>query len=239
MKLLIGRHRLSVAVTAWLATMPAVGAEGLPKDAPFDVRRFASVSGSPAAGETKTAVCAACHGTDGNAVAPIFPSLAAQSANYTYLQLRSFKSNWRTSPIMQPLVGTLSDQDARDLAAFYAKQRRRPAMPAGLPEEIARGKLLYLEGDRGLGIPPCQGCHGSDGAGLARVGSGGKRLLNDTTYPAVAGLSRDYVVAQLEAFRKGERAGTTNARIMQGVAHTLDAESSAALGAYLATLAIE
>jgi cytochrome c553 len=67
----------------------------------------------------------------------------------------------------------------------------------------------------------------------------GDRLLNETTYPAVAGLSRDYVVAQFETFRKGERAGTTNARIMRGVARTLDPESSAALGACLATLAIE
>ena len=56
---------------------------------------------------------------------------------------------------------------------------------------------------------------------------------------SLADIVRDHILVVLETFRKGERAGTTIARIMQGVARTLDPESSAALGAYLATLAIE
>jgi cytochrome c553 len=221
---------LSGAVTA---------ADSQPGSVPADVRVSVRSNGDAAAGATKAAICAGCHGADGNAVAPIFPSLAAQSADYIVLQLRSFKNNWRTSPIMQPLAGALSDQDMQDLAAHFATLKRHPAVSDPTSEDADRGKTLYLKGDPNRGIPPCQGCHGADGAGLARSSRHLERLAGASTYPAVAGLSPDYIVAQLKAFRDGERSGTTNARIMQRVAQALDPQSEAVVAAYLATLAIE
>jgi cytochrome c553 len=140
---------------------------------------------------------------------------------------------------MQPLVATLSDQDMRDLAAHFASLARKPAVPAATSDDATRGETLYLNGDPGRGTPPCQGCHGATAAGLSDSGQNAHRLANETTYPALAGLSSDYIVAQLNAFRDGSRSGTTNARIMQGVAQTLDPQSETALGAYVATLAIK
>ena len=231
MKRLIGFIiALSCVVTA---------ADGEPSSVPVDVRRSVRSDGDAAAGATKAAVCSGCHGADGNAVAPVFPSLAAQSADYIVLQLRSFKNNWRTSPIMQPLVAALSDQDMRDLAAHFASLKRHSAASNAASDDATRGKTLYLEGDRDRGIPPCQGCHGADAAGPARSSRHLERPAGASTYPAVAGLSPDYIVAQLKAFRDGERSGTTNARIMQAVAQALDQQSEAVVAAYLATLAIE
>jgi len=140
---------------------------------------------------------------------------------------------------MQPLVGALSDRDMQDLAAHFASLKRHPAASAATPDDADRGKTLYLEGDRNRGIPPCQGCHGADGAGLARSSRHLERPAGASTYPAVAGLSSEYLVAQLKAFRDGERSGTTNARIMQAVAQALDPQSEAVVAAYLATLAID
>jgi cytochrome c553 len=230
-------------VIAWLLLAAAASADSNPVgDAsrpPVDVRRVTHITGDAAAGATKAAVCAACHGVDGNAVVPLFPSLARQPVDYIYLQLESFKKGWRTNPVMQPLVATLSEQDMRDLAAHYASLARSPAAATASADDVTRGKTLYLDGDPARGTPPCQGCHGANATGLLTTpAANAQRLGNSATYPALAGLSSGYVVTQLKAFRDGSRSGTTNALIMQSVAQTLDPQAEAALGDYLATLAI-
>ena len=52
------------------------------------------------AGHAKSAVCAACHGPQGLAIAPNFPNLAGQSATYLYVQLNTFKNGQRKDPVM-------------------------------------------------------------------------------------------------------------------------------------------
>ena len=79
-------------------------------------------AGDPAAGKSKSAVCAACHGADGNSVNPIWPKLAGQHAPYLVKQLKAFKAGERQDPVMAPMAAPLSDQDIEDLAAFYASQ---------------------------------------------------------------------------------------------------------------------
>ena len=79
-------------------------------------------AGDPEAGKAKSQACAACHGQDGNSAAPIYPSLAGQYADYLLRTLQDYKSGARKNAIMAGMVAALSDQDMKDLAAYYASQ---------------------------------------------------------------------------------------------------------------------
>lgn len=80
--------------------------------------------GDVAAGKSKSATCAACHGADGNSLAPIYPVLAGQSATYIAKQLADFKSGDRKDPVMAGMVAGLSPEDMHDLAAYFAVDRK-------------------------------------------------------------------------------------------------------------------
>lgn len=75
------------------------------------------------AGKQKAEVCAACHGLDGNSIAPNFPNLAGQTARYIYLQLKDFQKGKRSDPMMSPMAANLTKQDMFDLADWYASQK--------------------------------------------------------------------------------------------------------------------
>ena len=77
-------------------------------------------AGSKADGEAKAAVCAACHGPKGISVNPLWPSLAGQQEAYLEKQIKAFRDGERNEATMQPFVANLTDQDAADLAAYYA-----------------------------------------------------------------------------------------------------------------------
>ncbi|MEA3411349.1 MAG: cytochrome c [Pseudomonadota bacterium] len=80
-------------------------------------------AGDPAAGKEKSATCAACHGADGNAPTPAFPSLAGQYADYLLQALKEYKSGKRNNPIMAGQVAALTDVDMENLAAYFAEQK--------------------------------------------------------------------------------------------------------------------
>src|SRR3982074_3286282 len=75
-----------------------------------------------AAGKEKAAVCAACHGAEGNSAIPLYPILAGQNARYIYLQLRDFNKKRRQDPLMSPMAANLSAKDMLDLAAYFSAQ---------------------------------------------------------------------------------------------------------------------
>ena len=79
-------------------------------------------AGDPEAGKQKAAICAACHGVDGNSVNPIWPKLAGQHEAYLAKQIRAFKSGERKDATMAPMVSILKDADIDDVAAYYASQ---------------------------------------------------------------------------------------------------------------------
>jgi len=83
---------------------------------------LASNAGNPAAGQKKSTVCVACHGTDGKSTNPMWPNLSSQNPAYLLKQLQDFKSGRRNDPSMAPIVKQLSQQDMADLAAYYASQ---------------------------------------------------------------------------------------------------------------------
>jgi cytochrome c553 len=78
--------------------------------------------GDPVAGKEKSALCAGCHGVDGNSSIGANPRLAGQYESYLYHALKSYKEGRRQSLLMAGMVANLSDQDLRDLAAYYAGQ---------------------------------------------------------------------------------------------------------------------
>jgi cytochrome c553 len=153
--------------------------------------------GKIADGATKSAVCSACHGPNGNSVNPEWPRLAGQSAVYIAEQLRLFRAAVRTNPVMQPLAATLSDQDIDDLAVYYEAQT-----PTGLeadPSYWQNGEALYLRGDQAREIPGCVACHGPVGRGNLAAG-----------YPALRAQQAVYVVKQLNDYASGARYGGPN-----------------------------
>ncbi len=83
----------------------------------------AIAGGNAEAGKAKSAVCAGCHGADGNSPTAMFPKLAGQHADYMYHSLQAYKIGKRKNPIMTGQVASLSNQDMHDLAAYFSKQK--------------------------------------------------------------------------------------------------------------------
>jgi cytochrome c553 len=188
--------------------------------------------GDAAAGATKAAACAACHGLDGNAADPLYPKLAGQHENYIARQLALFKSGERQNAIMLGFASALSAQDMRDIGAYFATQKVVP----GIADESAitsgpnQGRKFYQVGERlfragnpAQGVPACQACHGPTGAGIPGP------------YPAIGGQHSTYTALQLTAFRGGQVWGKDkNANVvMSGVAANLSDEEIQGLATYI------
>ena len=82
-------------------------------------------AGDVAAGQAKSAVCAGCHGPDGNSMVPIYPNLAGQKEAYLIKQLKAFRAGGRTDPVMSPMAKPLSDADIENLAAYFSSQHQK------------------------------------------------------------------------------------------------------------------
>lgn len=90
------------------------------------------------AGRAKAEQCVACHGPDGNSDIPTVPSLAGQQARYLILALGEFRAGRRQSEQMSQFAASLSDQDIRDLAAYFAAQKLAPSTPPTMPRRWRR-----------------------------------------------------------------------------------------------------
>lgn len=179
----------------------------------------AAAEGDPQAGQAKSAVCAACHGPDGNSFNPEWPRLAGQHAEYLVRQLEAFRSGARVNPLMTPVVANLSDQDIADLAAFYAAQT--PGVGQADPQLVAKGERLYRGGNRDTALAACIACHGPAGRGNGPAG-----------FPAIAGQHAAYVIAQLNAYKHGQRKTDPN-QMMRNVAAQMSDDEIRAVASYL------
>lgn len=179
----------------------------------------AQAAGNAQAGQAKAAVCAACHGADGNSVSPSFPKLAGQNADYLVAQLENFKSGKRQNPIMSAQAKGLSEQDMEDLAAWFSSQKIRTGEAD--PGLVPLGQQIYRGGDRQAGVPACLACHGPDGAGNAPM-----------KIPALAGQHADYVLAQLQAYASGSRS-TDPHKMMETIAERLSPQQMRAVASYI------
>lgn len=183
---------------------------------------LARAAGDAAKGEATAQVCAACHGPGGNSMIAINPRLAGQHEGYIVAQLRAFKSGARKNPLMSPMAANLSDDDMRNLGAYYAAQV--PAAGAAKDaESVVVGRKLFRGGDASNSIAACAGCHSPNGAGIP------------AQYPRLAGQHVDYTVAQLKAFRSGERNNDLNG-MMRAVAARLSNAEIDSLAQYIAGL---
>ncbi|GAA3912076.1 cytochrome c [Litoribacillus peritrichatus] len=77
-------------------------------------------AGDIAAGKAKSGTCAACHGAAGIAAMDMYPNLAGQKKGYLIKQLKAFKDGRRKDPVMGSMAKPLSDDDIKNLAAYYA-----------------------------------------------------------------------------------------------------------------------
>ncbi|GHE89108.1 c-type cytochrome [Thalassotalea profundi] len=183
-------------------------------------------SGDVEAGKALSATCVACHGADGNAAVPMYPSLAGQSEHYLVKQLKDFKAatvnsdEGRADPVMAGMVAPLSEDDMKNLAAYYASQTLRPA--ASKSNEV--GQKLYLIGDAKRGITACVACHSIDGKGMGQA-----------SFPAIAGQNATYIKSQLEKFRLSTRGNDTNG-MMRNIAVKLSDEDIVALSEYVSAM---
>jgi len=205
-----------------LATAMAVQASETSAEKPAEhaAAKPAAAKADPAKGQQIAAqVCAACHTPDGNSVIAINPKLAGQSADYLYKQLTNFKAVGakpaeRANPIMNGMVAALSDEDMKNVAAFYASQQQKGEV-AKNPQSMELGKKLYRAGNAAKGLSACAGCHGPAGAGIP------------VQYPRIGGQFADYTEAQLKAFRSGERANDANGAMRTIALKMTDAEIKA------------
>jgi cytochrome c553 len=175
------KHFVLVAV---LLAAPAAWAEEAASGAVADP----FTGGSAEAGAGKAGLCAACHGPGGNSTNPEWPKLAGQHSGYVYEQLKVLKSKARPSPVMNAQAANLSDQDMRDLAAFFAAQKATPGVAS--PDAVKAAQRLYRAGDAARGLPACAACHGPQGHGNAAA-----------QYPRIGGQHSKYAASALRMLR--------------------------------------
>lgn len=185
-----------------------------------------------AAGRAKAAACGACHGADGNSVAPEWPRLAGQVPQYLTKQLRDFKAGRRNDQTMGPMAQSLREQDIEDLAAYFSTQKIQAG--AGRAEAQAPGREIYEKGRHRPKVLACIGCHGPAGAGNR---DWGKTMAVPPTMlaPALGGQQAGYVLKQLKAYQRGERANDVG-QVMRGIVAQLSEADMAAVAEYAAAL---
>ncbi len=193
----------TVAPAETVATgTPTAAVEAAPAPAPVVVVDTGpATAGDPKAGQAKAGACAACHGLDGNASLPIYPKLAGQHEHYIWRQLHLYQNGGRDNAIMLGMAATLTQQDMRDIGAYFSTQK----VTAGVADDtvISTGPLagqkfytvgqnIYRGGKPSAAVPACMACHGPAGAGIP-----------GPSYPALGGQHAEYTVAKLTAFRDG------------------------------------
>lgn len=166
-------------------------------------------------GATLALRCSMCHGPEGISQANS-PNLAGQYETVIYKQLKDFQSGARTNAVMSPMVGTLSDQDMRDLAAYYAYLPKLaayhvPSQP--VPPIVASGSPMR-------NIAPCASCHGV--------------ADHKTGTPWLEGEPATYIRAQLQAFAAGDRHNDINEQ-MRNIARNMTVGEIEAAAQYYAS----
>jgi len=165
-----------------------------------------------AKGQALSVTCQACHTADGSRGAPANPILQAQHPEYLVKQLVEFKAGKRKNAIMQGFAATLSEEDMKNVSAFYASKVAKPGF-AKNKDSIALGERIYRGGLSAKGIPACAGCHSPNGAGIPAQN------------PRLGGQHAEYTETQLTTFRSGARGN--NAQMMTIAGKMSDAEIKA------------
>jgi cytochrome c553 len=176
--------------------------------------------GDAETGKQLVSACSACHGADGNSLAGIWPSLAGQNYKYLLKQLRLVKSGGREIVEMTGQLDNLSDQDLKDISAFYSVQNN--VIGQVEKDKLELGRKLYYSGNLEKGVPACTACHSPRGLGNAPA-----------AYPLLSGQQPDYVTKALKDYRSGERSNEDPSKIMIAIAYKLDDNEIEALSSFV------
>lgn len=205
----------------------------------------AQAEGDPDAGAEKVDACTACHGEDGNSPASDFPKIAGLGETYLYEQMRAIQawdqasgegkeSAGRAVPQMTGMLADMSDQDLRDIAAYYdsqsmqltgAKEMQVRVNSGEQVDALVLGERVYRAGNAETGVPACVACHAADGDGNDPAG-----------FPRLGGQYPEYIEAQLRAFRDGERTSDSDQMMMRLSAKQMSNAEIKAVANYIAGL---
>lgn len=198
-----------VAWMAWAAAGPALAVT-----APFED----SIA-------QRTLACTACHGKQGRAAPDgYYPRLAGKPAGYLYNQLLNFRDGRRHYGLMTQLLNPLSDAYLLEMAQYFSALE--VPYPAPLPspasaDVLRQGRQLVMQGDAARQVPACVQCHGRAMTGVA------------PNIPGLLGLPRDYLNAQLGAWKSGQRR-THAPDCMKDVVTSLSLEDINAVASWVA-----
>lgn len=141
--------------------------------------------------------CSACHGKEGVANgSEYFPRIAGKPAGYLYNQLQNFREGRRSNATMASFVSNMTDAYLMEIATYYASLDLPYSQPSAAPVEsqlLSRGQTLVERGDSSIGVPACVRCHGEALTGTM------------PSIPGLVGLQKEYLLAQLGAWRTGQR----------------------------------
>ena len=201
---------IAIIAAGLLSMGAAVAKEAAKTEAP---------AAAPDATTVATTICAACHNADGNSTLTVNPRLAGQHPQYITKQLNDFKSGERKNPVMSGMVATLSADDMVKMGAYFSTQKPKGGSAIENGPGSA-GEKIYKGGIAASGVAACAGCHGPTGAGIP------------VQYPRLGGQHADYVIAQLKAFRSGDRANDP-ANMMRMIAARMSDQDIAAVADYI------
>jgi cytochrome c553 len=168
-----------------------------------------------AAGKALAQACTPCHGRDGISRTPLTPSLAGEPDYFIQWQLVYFRGGSRKSAIMQAIAKSLSNEDIRNLGAYYA------SLGAPKPQPAAGSDALAQAGEKLAAAYRCKSCHGD---GFAGVGPTAR----------LAGQREDVLLKALRDFKSGARIGTGIAS-MADVVYPLSDDDMKALAHYMSS----
>jgi len=188
---------LTLGMTAWLFGLEPVPAADV------------------AAGKTTAESCAGCHGADGISQTAETPSLAGEPDDYTQWQLVYFRRGARKNELMESVAQSLTNEEIRNLGAYYA------SLAPPEPEPAPTSDVLAQTGARLTKQHRCASCHGDDYAGVGPAAR-------------LSGQREDVLLKALHEFKSGSRVGSGVASMAEVTYELSDADMQA-LAHYMAT----
>ncbi|MGI9345225.1 MAG: c-type cytochrome [Gammaproteobacteria bacterium] len=173
----------------------------------------------PIRGGEISSTCTQCHGPDGNSLAGAFPSIAGQGERYLYEQMKAIRNGERPAPLMVGQLDNMTDQDLKDMAAWYSGNEAQVGQADS--SNLDLGRSLYTHGDPSRNIPACTACHGVRGQGIESAG-----------FPALSGQYAQYTSKTLKDYQSGHRGSGVNG-VMNDLADRLTPEEIAALANFI------
>ena len=165
----------------------------------------ATPRGDATVGKIKAAACAGCHGAEGVSENLPGPGLAGQNEAYFIEALEAYSTGARDNPMMSAAAKGTSTEDTANLAAYFAGLK----CESGLTPErqaVSAGQATASK---------CTACHGANGVSANR------------SWPNLVGLSKNYLIDALRAYRSGARKNAMMASIANDLSDA-DIENAAA-----------